>query len=123
MQFGEEQAIDRVHRLTQTVDVTVYRLTVADTVEERIIDLQNKKRLLAEQTIEGGAKNGGKGLELALEDIVDLFKPGGYQHDDGQDDGDYGAEAEERRKARQAMNVLRRKPVRQESSVYGRRWD
>ncbi|UNI22657.1 hypothetical protein JDV02_008522 [Purpureocillium takamizusanense] len=123
--FVEEQAIDRVHRLTQTVDVTVYRLTVAATVEERIIDLQNKKRLLAEQTIEGGAKNGGKGLKLALEDIVDLFKPGGYQHDDpgAQGDDDYGAEAEERRRALQGMNLLRRKPVRQESAIYGRRWD
>ena len=103
--------------------MTVYRLTVADTIEERIIDLQDKKRLLAEQTIEGGAKNGGKGLKLALEDIVNLFRAGGYQHDDEQD-GDYSAAGEERRRARQGMNMLRRKPVsRQESSVYGRRWD
>ncbi|KXJ89785.1 P-loop containing nucleoside triphosphate hydrolase protein, partial [Microdochium bolleyi] len=41
--FVEEQAIDRVHRLTQKVDVIVYKLTVEDTVEERILELQDKK--------------------------------------------------------------------------------
>ncbi|KAL9088072.1 MAG: hypothetical protein Q9159_003270, partial [Coniocarpon cinnabarinum] len=52
--FVEEQAIDRVHRLNQTKDVTVYRLTVRDSVEARIIALQEKKRELARAAIEGG---------------------------------------------------------------------
>lgn len=73
--FVEEQAIDRVHRLTQTVDVVVYKLTVADTVEARIVDLQNKKRMLAEATIEGGMRKKGKDqLKLGLQEILDLFK-------------------------------------------------
>ncbi|RAL67120.1 hypothetical protein DID88_007899 [Monilinia fructigena] len=50
----EEQAIDRVHRLTQKIDVIVYKITIKDTVEERILLLQEKKRELANQTIEGG---------------------------------------------------------------------
>ncbi|KAL8668404.1 MAG: hypothetical protein Q9168_006968, partial [Polycauliona sp. 1 TL-2023] len=54
--FVEEQAIDRVHRLNQTVDVTIYKLTVANTVEARILELQDKKRELAKQAIEGGGK-------------------------------------------------------------------
>ncbi|KAK3994576.1 transcription termination factor 2 [Cladorrhinum sp. PSN332] len=73
--FVEEQAIDRVHRLTQTVDVVVYKLTVADTVEARIVELQNKKRMLAEATIEGGMRKKDKGeLKLGLQEILDLFK-------------------------------------------------
>ncbi|KAJ4293915.1 hypothetical protein N0V88_005429 [Collariella sp. IMI 366227] len=73
--FVEEQAIDRVHRLTQTVDVVVYKLTVADTVEARILELQEKKRRLAEATIEHGMRKGGKGqLKLGLQEMLDLFK-------------------------------------------------
>lgn len=36
----EDQAIDRAHRIGQTRAVTVSRLTVKDTVEDRIIALQ-----------------------------------------------------------------------------------
>lgn len=70
--FVEEQAIDRVHRLNQTQDVTVYRLTIRDSVEERIIELQEKKRELAKVAIEGGSREGvGK---LSMKDILSLFK-------------------------------------------------
>lgn len=71
IQFVEEQAIDRVHRLNQTQDVQVYRLTVADTVEERILALQEKKRELSKAAIDG-AKAGAK---LSMQDILQLFKP------------------------------------------------
>ncbi|KAM4062860.1 putative ATP-dependent helicase [Hirsutella rhossiliensis] len=119
--FVEEQAIDRVHRLNQTVDVTVYKLTVSETVEERIIDLQEKKRLLAEQTIEGGAKK--KAVNLGLKEIIDLFRPGGHHGVvDERPWEDGGEAADERDRARQSMNMLRRKPARQENAVYGRRW-
>ena len=36
----EDQAIDRAHRIGQTCPVTVLRLTVKDTVEDRILALQ-----------------------------------------------------------------------------------
>lgn len=36
----EDQAIDRAHRIGQTRTVTVSRLTVKDTVEDRILSLQ-----------------------------------------------------------------------------------
>lgn len=36
----EDQAIDRAHRIGQTRPVTVVRLTVRDTVEDRILALQ-----------------------------------------------------------------------------------
>lgn len=68
--FVEEQAIDRVHRLNQTVDVKVFRLTIRDSVEERIIELQERKRELAKHAIEGGDAAG----KLSMEDILGLFK-------------------------------------------------
>ncbi|VVB05641.1 unnamed protein product [Arabis nemorensis] len=40
----EDQAVDRVHRIGQTHPVKVVRLTVADTVEDRMLALQVKKR-------------------------------------------------------------------------------
>jgi hypothetical protein len=71
VQFVEEQAIDRVHRLTQTIDVVVYKITIKDSVEERILDLQEKKRELARQTIEGGKGGVGK---LGMKEILQLFR-------------------------------------------------
>ncbi|ERF75514.1 hypothetical protein EPUS_08328 [Endocarpon pusillum Z07020] len=68
--FVEEQAIDRVHRLNQTQDVVVYKLSVKDTVEERILDLQDKKRQLADATIEGKTA----AAKLTMEDMLKLFR-------------------------------------------------
>ena len=99
--FVEEQAIDRVHRLTQTVDVVVYKLTVAATVEERILDLQNRKRLLAEQAIEGAAGTRGKkeNMGLGLKEMLELFKHvgssssgAGRRGSGSTDGGGYGAD-------------------------------
>lgn len=39
----EAQAYDRVHRLGQTRDVTVQRVVIADTVEDRILERQERK--------------------------------------------------------------------------------
>lgn len=44
----EAQAIDRAHRIGQTRHVFAYRLIAKDTVEEKILDLQQKKRDLVE---------------------------------------------------------------------------
>ncbi|KAH0492840.1 hypothetical protein TgHK011_007770 [Trichoderma gracile] len=128
--FVEEQAIDRVHRLTQTVDVVVYKLTVKQTVEEGILDLQDKKRLLAEQTIEGSSRKGA--LKLGLNEIIDLFRPihtSRFGNDGmyGGAGGEYNGDEEERRRARDAANLMR-KGARQtagrrvEDGAYGRRW-
>jgi SNF2 family DNA or RNA helicase len=70
IQFVEEQAIDRVHRLNQTQDVIVYKLTIKDTVEARILDLQDKKRQLADATIEGKTA----AAKLTMEDMLKLFR-------------------------------------------------
>ena len=49
----EEQAADRAHRIGQDRPVLVYRLVTKDTVEERVLDLQARKRALAEQALDG----------------------------------------------------------------------
>jgi len=43
--FVEAQAIDRVHRIGQVRPVTVHRIVIAETVEDRILALQDKVRL------------------------------------------------------------------------------
>ncbi|KAI9818842.1 MAG: hypothetical protein M1827_007663 [Pycnora praestabilis] len=78
--FVEEQAIDRVHRLNQTIDVVVYKITIKDTVEERILDLQEKKRELATAAIEGKAV-----AKLSMKDIMQLFRRDAEQHDHSED--------------------------------------
>ncbi|MBI3651302.1 MAG: SNF2 helicase associated domain-containing protein [Acidobacteria bacterium] len=47
----EAQAIDRAHRIGQTRNVFAYRLIARDTVEEKVLELQNTKRALAEAII------------------------------------------------------------------------
>jgi superfamily II DNA or RNA helicase len=51
----EEQAADRAHRIGQDKPVFVHRLVAADTVEERILALQAKKRALADAALAGAA--------------------------------------------------------------------
>ena len=51
----EDQAADRSHRIGQTRPVMVYRLVAEDTVEERILDLQARKRSLADAALGGTA--------------------------------------------------------------------
>jgi SNF2 family DNA or RNA helicase len=49
----EDQATDRVHRIGQTKVVTSYKLITRDTVEEKILTLQNRKREIIQATIGG----------------------------------------------------------------------
>jgi SNF2 family DNA or RNA helicase len=52
---AEDQAADRAHRIGQNRPVMVYRLVAEDTVEERILALQDKKRALSEAALGGAA--------------------------------------------------------------------
>lgn len=98
----------------------MYKLTVKSTVEERIINLQEKKRMLAEQTIEGGMKKGA--FKLGLNEIIDLFKT---THTENNADEYLSGTGDVRQAARDAAQMLGRKMPsvkRQESQIYGRRW-
>jgi SNF2 family DNA or RNA helicase len=48
----EDQATDRAHRIGQTRVVTSYKLITRGTVEEKILDLQKKKREIIDATVE-----------------------------------------------------------------------
>jgi superfamily II DNA or RNA helicase len=65
----EDQAADRAHRIGQDRPVTIYRLIAADTVEERILDLQEKKRALGEAAL----GDGGAAASLTREDLMALL--------------------------------------------------
>ncbi|CAG8659204.1 26364_t:CDS:10, partial [Racocetra persica] len=66
----EDQAIDRVHRIGQCKQVIIKRLTIKDTIEDRILILQDKKRELAAGALgEGSIKVG----RLTVEDLIFLF--------------------------------------------------
>ena len=49
----EEQAIDRAHRIGRRGDVFVYRMIARDTVEDRVLRLQSRKRKLFDDLIGG----------------------------------------------------------------------
>ncbi|OCF42130.1 hypothetical protein I317_04101 [Kwoniella heveanensis CBS 569] len=81
----EDQAFDRAHRLGQKLDVNIFKLTIEETVEDRILTLQNNKRELANAALSG---NGAKGLmKLTMNDIMKLFtRSHSHKHDDEDDD-------------------------------------
>jgi superfamily II DNA or RNA helicase len=66
----EQQAIDRVHRIGQTKRVFAYRMICKDTIEEKIQQLQNKKRLIADDLI---STETGFLKKLTKDDILGLF--------------------------------------------------
>ena len=47
----EQQAIDRTHRIGQTKNIFAYRMICKDTIEDKILQLQEKKRSLARDLI------------------------------------------------------------------------
>ena len=69
----ESQAADRAHRIGQDKPVFVYKLMTENTVEEKILAMQEKKRALADSIYNGGKKD--QSLKLTSDDLSDLFKP------------------------------------------------
>ncbi len=66
----EMQATDRTHRIGQDKPVFVYKLITRDSVEEKIVDLQDKKRELVDQLI---TPENGFFKNLTQEEIESLF--------------------------------------------------
>jgi non-specific serine/threonine protein kinase len=66
----EQQAIDRTHRIGQTKNIFAYRMICKDTVEDKIIQLQERKKMLAADLI---TDDSGFVKSLSREDIEYLF--------------------------------------------------
>jgi len=67
----EAQASDRAHRIGQTRPVTVYRLIASGTIEERIVELHQRKRELATSLLDESHTS----AALSPEDLRDLLAP------------------------------------------------
>ena len=66
----EDQAADRTHRIGQDRPVMVYRLVASDTVEERILALQQSKRELALAALAEGSG----ATSIGREELLDLLR-------------------------------------------------
>ncbi|XP_074354762.1 putative SWI/SNF-related matrix-associated actin-dependent regulator of chromatin subfamily A member 3-like 1 [Apium graveolens] len=64
----EKQAMDRVHRIGQTKEVRIVRIIARNSIEERILELQEKKKRMASEAFDrkGGLKDQ---REIKIEDI------------------------------------------------------
>lgn len=70
---AENQATDRAHRIGQTHIVEVIHLITKGTIEEKILELQNKKRILSDKLIDGQIRDKNIISELTKEDIEKLL--------------------------------------------------
>ena len=66
----EQQAIDRTHRIGQTKNIFAYRMICKDTIEDKILQLQERKRILAKELI---ADDNTFVKSLSKEDVEYLF--------------------------------------------------
>ena len=68
---AESQAIDRTHRIGQTRPVNVYRMVSRDTIEEKVVALQERKRDLFARVIDEGAA---MSSALTADDLRELLQ-------------------------------------------------
>ncbi|OWZ52414.1 hypothetical protein C351_03689 [Cryptococcus neoformans c8] len=73
----ENQAVDRAHRIGQTREVVVHRLVVENTIDQRLMDLQQQKQALSD-----GAMGEGAAAKLGRLNIQDLIKLFGVRNQD-----------------------------------------
>lgn len=73
----EDQASDRAHRIGQERPVTVYRLVIAGSVEERILELHKSKRSLASDFLDG------TDTPLTEKELLALFESSAMLDEDG----------------------------------------
>ncbi|KAK8639048.1 hypothetical protein V6N13_137450 [Hibiscus sabdariffa] len=67
----EEQAMDRVHRIGQKEDVKIVRLIAQNSIEERVLELQERKKKLATEAF--GRKGSKNRAEVTIDDLRTLM--------------------------------------------------
>ncbi len=68
----EDQASDRVHRIGQQRPVTIYRLVARNTIEDKIVQLHEHKRGLADDLLEGSDVSG----KMSLDEMISMIREG-----------------------------------------------
>merc|ERR1712013_482509 len=68
----EAQASDRIYRVGQKKEVFIHRFIMKDTVEEKIVALQEKKLKLADGVLTGAKRTTG-GNKLTIQELTSLF--------------------------------------------------
>ena len=69
--YVEEQAMDRAHRIGQQRDVTVHKIVIEQTVEDRILELQKRKREMIESALDPSGQK--QMARLSREELLFLF--------------------------------------------------
>lgn len=67
---AQDQATDRAHRIGQTKKVTVYRIIAKDTIEEKILKLQETKKELADSVLSGETRSLGS---MTKEELLEIL--------------------------------------------------
>jgi SNF2 family DNA or RNA helicase len=68
----EEQATDRAHRIGQTKKVFVYKLIAKGTIEQRMVEMQERKRSIASSVYD---EDGNFNLKFTEQDLEALLQP------------------------------------------------
>ena len=71
---AEAQAVDRVHRLGQKRPVTIMRFIMEDSFEEKMLELQRKKKALADMTLGREKASKEETTKARLQELRSLFR-------------------------------------------------